>query len=177
VRALVDDGVESCGLMGKSVTERFEERYIPEPNSGCWLWLGWLDPKGYGRFWDNGRSDRAHRFSYRRDRGAEIPDGIYVCHRCDNPTCVNPEHLFLGTPQENQQDSIAKGRHVTVKEGVDYARGVRQRNAKLADADVIEIRKRTLTRREAAAKYGVSVNTIRMIHLGRAWKHVRAVSA
>lgn len=87
--------------------ERFETKYVPDPNSGCWLWFGLLTSKGYGRFGKNGK--RAHRISYMSFVGP-IPLGMCVCHRCDQPSCVNPSHLFLGTVADNQRDMQKKGR-------------------------------------------------------------------
>lgn len=83
-----------------------EDRYIPEPNSGCWLWIGKVAHNGYG-IWGN---ERAHRKSYRLHKGP-IPDGLFVCHTCDVRSCINPDHLWLGTHKENMQDIVNKGRH------------------------------------------------------------------
>ncbi len=84
------------------------ENYEPEPNTGCWLWLGRRDDEGYGRFKANGVR-LAHREFYLHHRGA-IPDGHDVLHRCDTPACVNPNHLFTGTHADNMRDMIKKGR-------------------------------------------------------------------
>jgi hypothetical protein len=85
--------------------EMFWSRAMPEPNTGCWLWTGVIRRDGYGVF-----SDRAaHRIAY-AERHGPIPAGLYVCHRCDVKSCVNPDHLFLGTARENTLDMLAKGR-------------------------------------------------------------------
>jgi hypothetical protein len=76
---------------------------------GCWLWQGYRDRDGYGHHHYNGRRWRAHRLAWTLARGP-IPGGLYVCHRCDNPPCVNPAHLELGTQKENIGDCLAKGR-------------------------------------------------------------------
>lgn len=98
---------------------RFEEKYIPEPMSGCWLWIGQYQCNGYGvisRFKNKkGRKNvMAHRAAYEIYNG-EIKEGLLVCHKCDNRLCVNPKHLFLGTAQDNTNDMIFKGRQVTPK--------------------------------------------------------------
>ncbi len=92
---------------------RFEEKFLVDPNSGCWLWTGSVCSKGYGRF----VSARvrvapllAHRVAYEHFIGP-IPERHYVCHRCDVPSCVNPAHLFVGTQGDNMRDSLRKGRN------------------------------------------------------------------
>lgn len=93
-----------------SSTERFMRKIDKNPKSGCWVWIGSRTPTGgYGSFWDNGKLHRAHRWSYRHFHG-EIGDNEDVCHACDNPPCVNPEHLFRGTRLDNIIDSVKKGR-------------------------------------------------------------------
>ncbi len=95
--------------MRATLPERIEFYSIPEPNSGCWLWTGSLTSGGYGCCWWDGKQTNAHRFSWLAYRG-EIPSGQLVLHKCDMPSCVNPDHLFLGTAADNMRDMVAKGR-------------------------------------------------------------------
>lgn len=100
--------------MGKARLEtanaRFDRMYIPEPNSGCWIWIGACpDPPGYGRINILGEIIGTHRFSYERFIGP-IPEGMLVCHKCDTRCCVNPDHFFLGDHAANGRDASQKGR-------------------------------------------------------------------
>lgn len=94
--------------MENDVISRINQYTFPEPNTGCWLWgAATRDKKGYGVLKVKGKMQFAHRLNYQIHKG-EIPKGLFVCHRCDTPTCINPEHLFLGTTQENTQDRTNK---------------------------------------------------------------------
>ena len=95
----------------KTLHEKFEAQYIPEPNSGCWLWVGSTSKtgSGYGQMYCKPRLEQAHRASWMLNIGP-IPSGKFVCHKCDNRLCVNPDHLFIGDALANAKDRDNKGR-------------------------------------------------------------------
>ena len=97
------------GTRVETAPARFEAKCLPEPNSGCLLWTGCVAGNKYGSFHDGERLVGAHTYSYRLNRGP-IQKGRMVCHTCDTPLCVNPDHLFVGSPSMNQQDALKKGR-------------------------------------------------------------------
>ncbi len=147
--------------------ERFEEKYIPEPNSGCWLWIGGCDSWGYGNITVNGRLVSAHRASWLLHR-KEDPGAFWVLHRCDNPPCVNPEHLFLGDAIANARDRAAKGRNGDQTK--------RQRSdkhpAKLTEDQVREIRGSSLSQKQLGQLYGISPTGAGKARSGKTWRHI-----
>lgn len=135
----------------------------------CWLWTGATTsgPLRYGVIMvrERGRRLRASRLSWELDHGS-IPDDKLALHKCDNPLCVRPDHLFLGDHADNARDKVAKGRQL---------HGERHRHTRLTATAVLEIRrspKDTLTRRYLAAKFGVSNAVISNVDAGRSWRHV-----
>ncbi len=141
----------------------FENNYTPEPNSGCWLWTGALTEDGYGRFNDT----RAHRLSWTLFRGARTPERI-VCHRCDVPLCVNPEHLFVGTHADNVHDMCSKGRNRS-----SVGNGEQNGAAKLTGADIVAIRSMSGSATPIATLFDVTPEQINNIRSYRAWRHLQ----
>lgn len=145
---------------------------VSDPES-CWPFNGYK-VNGYGRLSFNlgrGRLSIATHVAWFLWTGSPPPVGLYVCHTCDNPACVNPHHLFTGTPSENQRDCVAKRRH---------AFGEHNPKARLTFSDIPEIRRRLAAgdaRRQIAADFGVSKSTIRQIHTGRTWRLLDEVAA
>ena len=142
-------------------------RCVPEPNTGCWLWLNRIGDQGYGHIDIDGRENiGAHVVSWLVFRGGPVPDKLFVCHVCDLRCCVNPNHLFLGTCNDNNQDMVTKGRH---------ARGESHGSARLVADDIATIksmRAAGYSTLEIGTKFGVGRGTIARIISGRRWKHM-----
>lgn len=147
--------------------ERLEKYSYPEPNTGCWIWTGSIGKLGYGRFAYKGKNLMAYRVSYAFHKG-EIPKGLHVCHSCDNPMCVNPDHLFLGTPKDNMTDRKNKGRNACQK-------GELNGNSKLTKEQVMVIRSSTSHPNELGKIYGVAPQHIIKIKKLKAWTHILVI--
>ena len=145
---------------------RFESRVERIPFAGCWLWTGAAHKRRkwpYGSFYLNGKVEGAHRAAWQLFKGA-IPQGAFVCHSCDVPDCVNPNHLFLGSPADNMRDMREKGRSA---EGHKVRAG---KIAKLTAEQVVAIRAPSLSFGQLAKVYGVSRSTIQHVKQWRTWK-------
>lgn len=153
--------------------DRILSKVIVDEN-GCWNWTGSKNSEGYGNIGVGSRKDgtrktlKAHRASYSVFVG-EIPLGRDICHKCDNPSCVNPSHLFPGTEKENVADMDAKGRR-------GFVLSENHPKAKLTENDVMEartLRKQGFSYYRLAKMYGVYRETMRQAVIGKTWKHMR----
>jgi hypothetical protein len=144
--------------------ERFEEKVCPEPNTGCHLWTAAVHPRGYGTFYLKGKVEYSHRVAYEL-YVATIPEGLHVCHTCDVPGCVNPEHLFLGTHTDNMRDKVAKGRQYK-PQGSDNG------FAKLTEAEALEVYHAEGTCQAIADEYGICQKTVSRIKNKQIWSHI-----
>ena len=150
----------------ESPDDRFWRAVDIKNADDCWEWMGTRHKKGYGEFTlPNKVGIKAHRYSWISING-EISDGLVVCHRCDNPPCCNPAHLFLGTHKTNKEDSIIKRRH---------AFGEKAGKAKLKESDVMEIRrldKAGVVRLHLAKQFGISGRNVTSICRLETWRHI-----
>lgn len=145
--------------------ERILNGTFINPKTRCWEWNGHKDKKGYGRMSDAQSCEvLVHRISWCEFIG-QIPKGMHILYHCDNPKCCNPEHLYVGTNEDNVKDRQARGR----SKG---AAGEKNTKAKLTENDVLIIRKSTGTHASLGRKYGVSYSTISAIRSGKTWSYL-----
>lgn len=154
--------------MAAGLIDRLNSFVVRGLNGDCWGWSGSKHKQGYGKISVFGKSKMAHRVSYELFKGST--KGLMVCHKCDNPECTNPEHLFLGKAVDNMQDKVQKGRHRGAK------KGSRHHLSKLSEFDVQRIRSiyacGKMNQYQLAEKFGVSQSEISMIVTYKKWSHV-----
>lgn len=154
------------------IADRFAGKYRVD-ESGCWIWIGKTDrtKMNYGRIYSGPAEKRwlkAHRASYEIHCG-EVPDGMYVLHKCDRPQCVNPDHLFLGSHADNMKDMASKGRGKS-----SGYKGADLPQAKLTEAAVLDIMRKEKRQREYAEQYGIHQVTVSDIWTGKSWAHLKS---
>jgi HNH endonuclease len=155
----------TASVVASSARERFWS--MVQKTDGCWEWAGTLHRTGYARFYFRRKAAAGHRVAWELECGP-IPDGLLVCHRCDNKRCVRLDHLFLGTARDNVLDMVAKGRHV-------FFRGSRHPRALVTEGQVLEIRRRSIAGERTirlAAAFGLSKSAAQHIVSGYSWRHL-----
>ena len=174
-----------AGRNRTSVQVRFQEKYVVNAETGCWEWTGAINNNGYGLLNVDSRSRLAHRISYEIHVG-QIPEsrdyhGTCVLHKCDVRRCVNPDHLFLGTVQDNTSDMDAKGRRVNAPQiGEKHGNSILTDDAARAIKEILRRHPPSCNHHSGSAGiqaflgrwFGVSHITISAIHTGRLWRHV-----
>lgn len=161
------------------IQEKLTRRSVRDPDTGCLNWQGAKHAQGYGRIWDGENRVYAHRVAWELANGEELGDRC-ACHHCDNPSCIEPTHLFAGTVADNMQDKTVKGRHGGHKlrgrvMGPSRMRGAKHPRAKLTREKVLAILYRP--KEEAnilAGEYEISVSSIYAIRKGRLWGWLKA---
>lgn len=161
----------------KPVIQRVLDKVVRIPFSGCWIFTGATNEAGYGIVGTGGRgqpNDRAHRITYRHYCGP-IPDGMFVCHSCDTPSCCNPDHLFLGTNQDNVDDMVRKGRNSKPPRNLHIVGSVHV-NSRFTDDEVAFVRTcHTLygvSIYRLAKEFGVAQSTMNRVVSGARYKNV-----
>lgn len=156
------------------------ERLWPKVQKGnpdeCWPWLGAADASGYGKIGLGGKTIKATRAVY-EDVYGPFDTSLFVCHTCDNPPCVNPSHLFLGTHQDNMDDCVSKGRNIHGERARarHRVRGEAHGRSKLTETQVLSIRERVAsgqTMTDTAAHFGISIATVSLIVNRKKWTHI-----
>lgn len=141
-------------------------------SDGCWQWTGMIGSKGYGKFSFKGQRWHAHRLAYTFSKGP-IPDGKFVCHKCDNKKCVNPSHLFIGTALDNNRDCITKGRRHAFDMSKILKTGEDNPSSKLDRvkvAAIMPLKRSGMTWKQIATLFGVAPITVRRAGKGISWR-------
>ena len=163
--SLINGTIKNCGCRhGLKLAELLKSRIIKNKND-CWIWQGFIKNDGYGTIKHESNQWLAHRLSYTIFKG-EIPEDMCVCHKCDTPSCINPDHLFLGTNADNSNDMRNKDRQ---------AKGNSIGVSKLTEDNVIEIKKRIQNNEDCASigrAFNVHRNSILSIKHNKTWKHI-----
>lgn len=152
---------------------RFTKKFCVDPVTGCWNWTAGKYTEGYGMFFCEGRSRRAHRLSFEHFNGCKLGEWD-CCHKCDNPSCVNPDHLFKGNASDNMQDCARKGRHGALLHPEAWRR-CRDGYCKLSEDKVRDMKVRLLlgeTLSSLSKRFGVGKQMVSGIKNGRHWKYV-----
>jgi hypothetical protein len=154
--------------------EALASRSMLDPSSGCRVWCR-AKSKGYGRLWWNNKVEYAPRLAWQAWFGC-VPPGKSVCHRCDNPPCIEPTHLFVGTQADNMHDCAAKGRTLPQKRRINFTVGENHHSSKLTQDEVLEIIRRRHageTYVQIATAYNVTRHQVSCICRGLSWCHVQ----
>jgi hypothetical protein len=163
------------GRTPKSPVYRFNNSFVKDEVTGCWNWLGKARSgtcRLYGRITVNKKTMPAHRFSWELHNEKKVPDGMIVMHKCDNPECVNPDHLTIGTTKDNSDDKVRKNRQA---KGASFSNrktsnGSKNGMSKLTETQAKEIFNDKSPQREIARRYGVSQTVVHNIKSIKTWK-------
>ena len=168
-----------------TILERLLQRISVNHETGCWFWTGCCNRSGYGMITISSKLCKIVSYVHRvmwEEKFGKIPDGLYVCHHCDNPPCINPDHLFLGTHQDNMDDGKKKGRFASGERHYQFGhperffRGENNGMSKLTEQDVRDIRRKFkvpgILLRHLAEEYKVHLRTIQNVVNYNTWKHV-----
>ena len=168
---------EITRMMSKNLTKNSAKEKIKfytrkDPNTGCWIWQGYINENGYGKVRVGGKQYLTHRLSAYAFLDFDLNSPLFACHNCpggDNSKCCNPDHLWIGTNDQNIKDAKSKGSYLGA------SRGILNPKAKLKEEDVIKIREmliRNTPYRKMCGIFGVSKTTISSIKRGKTWRHL-----